>query len=137
MKKCRLSVVLNPASGAKQGRALWDNVGAPLVRFSQQLARGDWLEWTGDARETRSADDGERIGRDLRQRWKSEGASDGRREVLVVLGGDGTVHELLNGLLLNGEGRVERKKDVDLVLMWVTRTWRLEPCRDRSCTTLC
>ncbi|GAA6008768.1 uncharacterized protein JCM10292_004663 [Rhodotorula paludigena] len=117
MKKCRLSVVLNPASGAKQGRALWDNVGAPLVRFSQQLARGDWLEWAGDVLETRAAGDGERIGRDLRQRWKSEGASDGRREVLVVLGGDGTVHELLNGLLLNEEGRVERTKDVDLVLI--------------------
>ncbi|KPV74551.1 uncharacterized protein RHOBADRAFT_54357 [Rhodotorula graminis WP1] len=95
----RLSVVLNPHAGARQAEASWRTAAALLH------ARGLSVDEEAVSR-TERAGDGERIGRELRQRWSGDGERAQGREVLVVLGGDGTVHEVLNGLLLVGSGGI-------------------------------
>ncbi|GAA5902055.1 hypothetical protein JCM8208_006675, partial [Rhodotorula glutinis] len=100
--RVRLSVVLNPHAGARQAEASW-RIAAALLR-----ARGLAVD-EGTVSRTERAGDGERIGRELRERWTGESEQAWGREVLVVLGGDGTVHEVLNGLLLldGGCGEVD------------------------------
>ncbi|GAA5855966.1 hypothetical protein JCM9279_001389 [Rhodotorula babjevae] len=96
----RLSVVLNPHAGARQAETSWRTAAAFL------RAQGLVVDEEAMSR-TERAGDGERIGRELRERWIGEGERAQGREVLVVLGGDGTVHEVLNGLLLGGGGGSE------------------------------
>jgi len=86
---------------------------------------------------TERAGDGERIGRELRERWTGEGERAQGREVLVVLGGDGTVHEALNGLLLLGDGSGEEGDEalwegagrVEVVLLYVARSPQPSRCQ--------
>ncbi|GAA5938275.1 hypothetical protein JCM10213_003251 [Rhodosporidiobolus nylandii] len=112
----RLSVVLNPSSGAGKAREVWRNVEAQLKEAAQggddpKEREGSWLEW--EVQETEKAGDGERIGRELAQRFEEDSTE---RHALLVLGGDGTVHEVLNGLLVRESGRIA-KEEVELVLV--------------------
>lgn len=66
--------------------------------------------------ETQKENDGVRIGRQIR----STTAGSGGNRTIIVLGGDGTVHELLNGLLLDDQGKsYEDEQETDLVLLYV------------------
>ena len=99
--QARLVVVINAHSGARKAQQLWDEVTAPLLRY----ALPSHISFDDDVRYTKSEGDGERIGRELRQQQAMEGSGSLRRLVLLVLGGDGTVHEALNGLLVDEHGR--------------------------------
>ncbi|BGP49320.1 Protein transport protein bos1 [Rhodotorula kratochvilovae] len=102
-----LSVILNPRAGTGNAETLWATAAALLK------GRGPSVEGSAVER-TATEGDGTRIGRALRGRFaasassaQADGAEEGEtgeagREVLVVVGGDGTVHEVLNGLLLDG-----------------------------------
>ncbi len=80
----RYAVILNPISGRGRGRRLRPRLEALLQ------ARG--VEY--ELRETRGPGDAVRLAREARQ----AGA-----EVVVAVGGDGTVHEVVNGLEGDGE----------------------------------
>lgn len=99
-RRNRLVVVLNAHSGARRAKELWQDIAEPLLRYAlpEDISYDDEY-----VQETRSPGDGERIGRSLRQEaiLGSYGTL-----VLLVAGGDGTVHELLNGLLLDEEHSV-------------------------------
>ncbi|GAA6015569.1 hypothetical protein JCM11491_007159 [Sporobolomyces phaffii] len=86
-----VEIVSNPASGHGYSNALLNDVVRPLLRP---------LEGNGSLRvrswETQSSGDGERVGREL--------ASEvGEDKAVIVFGGDGTVHEVLNGAIPRGE----------------------------------
>lgn len=102
-----VDIVLNSQSGHGYSAALLNNVVLPLLKGVE--------DWVGETKvwETRKEGDGERIAREICER---EGEGDEKKTVLVM-GGDGTVHEVLNGALMRG-GNVE-KEDLDLVLMYV------------------
>ncbi|BGP49336.1 hypothetical protein JCM10450v2_005224 [Rhodotorula kratochvilovae] len=103
----RLSVVLNPRAGAGNAEELWATAASLLQK------QGVSVE-AGVVERTEKEGDGARIGRALQGRFaaaassvRADGAEEGEageagREVLVIVGGDGTVHEVLNGLLLDG-----------------------------------
>ncbi|GAA5971065.1 hypothetical protein JCM8115_006135 [Rhodotorula mucilaginosa] len=101
--EARLVVVINAHSGACKAQQLWEDVMSPLLHY----ALPGHFSFDGDVRYTKSEGDGERIGRELRQQQQAttEGSGSSRRLVVLVLGGDGTVHEVLNGLLVDEHGR--------------------------------
>lgn len=99
--EARLVVVINAHSGARKAQQLWEDVTASLLRYALPCH----FSFDGDVRYTKSEGDGERIGRELRQQATAQGSGSSRRLVLLVLGGDGTVHEVLNGLLVDEHGR--------------------------------
>lgn len=102
--QARLVVVINAHSGARKAQHLWDEVTAPLLRY----ALPSRVSFDDDVRYTKSEGDGARIGRELREQQAMEGSRSSdttQRLVLLVLGGDGTVHEVLNGLLVDEHGR--------------------------------
>ncbi|GAA6036772.1 hypothetical protein JCM8097_003472 [Rhodosporidiobolus ruineniae] len=78
----------------------WDDWDGRIDAPSDGKEKDSWLSWT--VVETKKAGDGERIGRKMVQRvLKADKDRPGvrPREAALVLGGDGTVHELLNGVL--------------------------------------
>ncbi|GAA6053396.1 hypothetical protein JCM3770_002303 [Rhodotorula araucariae] len=102
-----LSVVVNPRAGSGRADALWTTAAAVLCARGVPVSRDAGAVVERTAREG----DGARIGRALGARIGSSGADPGaaaavrgQSEVLVVVGGDGTVHEVLNGLLLDDAG---------------------------------
>ncbi|GAA5890175.1 hypothetical protein JCM6882_009249 [Rhodosporidiobolus microsporus] len=115
-ERYKVNVVVNPASGNKTAKE-WQTLVESLLR----LARGDsysdyhgfhrddegvdsWL--TFSSVETAGEGDGEKIGERIAKEFKAQKGNKSR-SATVVLGGDGTVHELLNGL-----GSVEHVKAV-------------------------
>ncbi|GAA5929937.1 acylglycerol kinase family protein [Sporobolomyces koalae] len=95
----RVELVLNPKSGHGYATALLDDVVKPLLApFVQDLR-----VW-----ETLAENDGERIGREIIQ------ARGGQDTTVIIFGGDGTVHEMLNGAVLPKESKPSR---LDLVLI--------------------
>lgn len=102
-EEARLVVVINAHSGARKAQQLWDEVTAPLLHH----ALPSHISFDDDVRYTKSEGDGERIGRELREQAMegSRSSNTTQRLVLLVLGGDGTVHEVLNGLLVDEHGR--------------------------------
>ncbi|GAA5877659.1 hypothetical protein JCM3774_005374 [Rhodotorula dairenensis] len=99
--RARLVAVVNSHSGACKAQQLWDDVVAPLLGYALPSNIG----FDGTVQHTESAGDGERIGRELRQPPDATTDAEEERLVLLVLGGDGTVHEVLNGLLLDQDGK--------------------------------
>ncbi|BGP33152.1 hypothetical protein JCM10296v2_004944 [Rhodotorula toruloides] len=108
-----LTVILNPSAGSRHAHQLWTNLVRPILSHLLSLAHNDsWLHWSGEVEETRDVRDGERIGREIARQ-----ARRGRKEVLVVFGGDGTVHEVLNGVLMREDGVLRKDVEVELVLI--------------------
>ncbi|GAA5862207.1 hypothetical protein JCM1840_001677 [Sporobolomyces johnsonii] len=105
------AVALNPACGSYLARPYFYHI----VKF--------WLEgavhWAKEGvRETKKEKDGERIGRELVESWRAEEGEE--RKTVLVMGGDGTVHEVLNGMLLGEEGEGDKeaaKVLVDLIVI--------------------
>lgn len=113
-RDARLVAIVNSHAGACRAQQLWARVVLPLLDY----ALPSDVTFDGTVRRTESAGDGERIGRELRRPVPAADAEE-QRLVLLVLGGDGTVHEVLNGLLLDEAGREHepRGQPVELVLM--------------------
>ncbi|PRQ73475.1 hypothetical protein AAT19DRAFT_16228 [Rhodotorula toruloides] len=108
-----LTVILNPSAGSRHALQLWANLVQPILIYFLSLSHNNsWLDWSGEVEETRDVRDGERIGREIARQ-----ARKGRKEVLVVFGGDGTVHEVLNGVLMRQDGEVSEGVEVELVLI--------------------
>lgn len=119
-----LTVILNPSAGSRHAPQLWTNLVRPILsHFLSSAQNNSWLDWSGEVEGTRDARDGERIGREIARQ-----AKEGRKEVLLVFGGDGTVHEVINGLLVREDGSVREGIEVELVLMCV-RLLATPPCR--------
>lgn len=93
MSPRKIQIVLNPASGCQLSQSLVDLHIKPLLvscsRSSVEVV----------IRRTEGEGDGVRIGREIRQEWMSFGVERGMVDIVLV-GGDGTTHELLNGLYL-------------------------------------
>jgi len=82
----RLIIVVNPASGSRQASRV-------VMEAKPQLESGDTKVVI---RETRSRGDAMEIAR---------GVEPGHNDVFVAVGGDGTVHEVINGVMLREDGR--------------------------------
>lgn len=99
-----ISLIVNPAAGARQASAFTQNVVLPLLKLAGIRAT---------LHETEEEEDAARIAREI---LENEECPD---KVLCVLGGDGTVHEVLNGLLIR-EGELKGPEgDVEMILMYV------------------
>ncbi|BGP25620.1 sphingosine kinase 1 [Rhodotorula toruloides] len=108
-----LTVVLNPSAGSRRARQLWSNLVRPLLsHFLSHNNNSEWLGWDGGVQETQDVRDGERIGREIATQ-----ATEGRKEVVMVFGGDGTIHEVLNGVSVREDGSVREHVEVELVLL--------------------
>ncbi|GAA6010704.1 hypothetical protein JCM10207_005805 [Rhodosporidiobolus poonsookiae] len=115
-----IDVVLNPHAGKGNGAAKqwWRSVVLPILSEISGWADSgtddllSWKEW-----ETEKAGDGERVGREIAERLKSgDEEVTGRKHALMVLGGDGTTQEVLNGLLVGEDGET-RLVPVELVVL--------------------
>jgi diacylglycerol kinase (ATP) len=81
----QLHVIVNPMSGNGRTRSAWPTIARRLQRLGFDV----------DFRMTESAGDGVRLGREAIERGVSE---------VVVVGGDGTLNEVVNGLFLGSQG---------------------------------
>ncbi|CAO1634872.1 unnamed protein product [Parajaminaea phylloscopi] len=81
-----VEAIINPVSGARGAQALWRDVVRPRLTDVGVVVPHE--------HETRAQGDGIRIGREIRKRM----AATGQVANIVVLGGDGTTHEVLHGL---------------------------------------
>jgi len=107
-KRRKIDLVFNPKSGHGHSSALLNDVVKPLLKPFEEFGLFNLRVW-----ETKEKNDGERIGREI----ATEDEEDDR--TVIVLGGDGTVHEILNGAVLK-DGKVQGgKSKLDLVLMCV------------------
>jgi diacylglycerol kinase family enzyme len=98
-------VVLNSFCGYQQAQRCYDEVVQPLLRHAQ---------FHVELHETMSAGDGTRIGKQLRE------VSRTRKVDLIVLAGDGTVGEILNGLAFDEAGEFGWPPDqIELCIMYV------------------
>ncbi|CAO3676311.1 unnamed protein product [Umbelopsis ramanniana] len=85
----KIHAVLNPVSGLRQSQENWKNIIAPMLRLSG-IADDSVILHT-----TKAAMDGKRLAKDLALNVlaKSE-----EPVILLCIGGDGTLHEVINGL---------------------------------------
>lgn len=81
----RLHVIVNPMSGDGSTRRAWPTIDRRLTRLGYQF----------DFRMTESTGDGERLGREAVEAGVDE---------VVVVGGDGTLNEVVNGLFTASHG---------------------------------
>lgn len=100
----QLHLIVNPAAGARRALPFARNVVLPLLEAAGVETK---------LHETEGVEDAARIAREL-----SRGSQAGIRNIAVV-GGDGTVHEVLNGLLMVEGELVKPKTEVHLVLLYV------------------
>ncbi|KAE8225596.1 hypothetical protein CF319_g1674 [Tilletia indica] len=112
MSKIQLHVVLNPASGVPGlSRKLFESEIAPLLAQQSHI--------TVVKHETRSEGDGVRIGREVQD---SIAQSILPTVYAVLLGGDGTTHEFLNGLILKEDDSDSNTKPLANVQLAVVPT---------------
>lgn len=100
-----LHLIINPAAGARTASAYHAQVVAPLLELAGVKA---------EVHETKAVDDAGVIAREIVKQAKGE------KVVLGLLGGDGTTHEALNGLLLGEDERGQLSKppgDVEVVIV--------------------
>ncbi|GAA5879680.1 hypothetical protein JCM16303_004130 [Sporobolomyces ruberrimus] len=102
----RIDLVYNPKSGHGYSSALLNDVVKSLLKPLEENGLIETKVW-----ETTGENDGERIGREISQK-----GGNGERTVLV-LGGDGTIHEVLNGAVLKREGTEIDSSKLDLVVI--------------------
>ncbi|CBQ69206.1 conserved hypothetical protein [Sporisorium reilianum SRZ2] len=94
----RIEIVANPASGSKLALSLAEQHVRPLLLSSLGSSSPDDIR----IRQTESAADGVRIGSEIARDYLTSFASAEDSVLdLVLIGGDGTTHELLNGLYLS------------------------------------
>lgn len=96
----RISIIVNSKAGPDSARieAFLKTILEPLLQLTSTEHTMHWTQGVGDAG---------RIGREI-LRGKQQAT-------IAVLGGDGTVHELLNGVLLDEAN--QQKAQLDLVLL--------------------
>ncbi|GAA5984585.1 hypothetical protein JCM11641_006558 [Rhodosporidiobolus odoratus] len=94
-----LTVVLNPAGGSQRSYELWKEA-------EDVLQKVDVKRLTWEVVETKGKEDAERIGRELAVKVRQDQGE--TKQALMILGGDGTVHEVLNGLLVREGGEVAK-----------------------------
>ncbi|GAA6059739.1 hypothetical protein JCM10212_001947 [Sporobolomyces blumeae] len=102
-----VEIVVNEQAGHQLASLYLDTVILPLLE--PFFPRVD-IDYTSS--QTHAAQDGERIGRQIGEKVER----DARETVVVVLGGDGTVHEVLNGAFLRRDGSL-RQLDLDIVVI--------------------
>ncbi|ORY69134.1 hypothetical protein BCR35DRAFT_326432 [Leucosporidium creatinivorum] len=96
-------VIINPSAGARTASNYAHKVVIPLL----ELAGAKSEVW-----KTTKAGDGERVAREILE--KGEG---GEERTLLLLGGDGTTHEVLNGLLLKDGELQEGQSRTNLIIV--------------------
>lgn len=97
-----IAFIINSSAGAAKAREFFDGVIRPLV----ECAGVTW-----EAHDTKGVDDAGAIGKKLVEEGK---------KTIAVLGGDGTVHELVNGVLLGDDGELRSPPpEVELILLCV------------------
>ncbi|CDW97703.1 hypothetical protein, partial [Sporisorium scitamineum] len=102
----RIEIVVNPASGSKLATSLAEQHVRPLLLSSLGSTSSEDVR----IRQTESAADGVRIGSEIAHDWHNSDTEDGSALDLVLIGGDGTTHELLNGLYLSqSDGEVSQR----------------------------
>lgn len=104
-----MHVVLNPVGGHGEARRYYSAVVEPIL--AQIPSRRVLLH------ETQAEGDGRRIGQLLCQENELH---------LVVIGGDGTVGEVLNGLMLGSNGETLRAGNAELCIMYVSTAYSLD-----------
>lgn len=103
----RVEIITNPKSGHGYSSALLNDVVKPLLKPFEEFGHFEVR-----VSETTGKNDGERIGTDITAR------SGEKDTTVIVLGGDGTVHEVLNGAVLSKQGEPRRGgSNLDLVLV--------------------
>ena len=95
MASRQVEIVVNPASGARLGLSLVETHIKPILQASLSTC-------TVRVRQTESEGDGVRLGNGIIHDYLSCSSTNAPGGVLdiVLVGGDGTTHELLNGLFL-------------------------------------
>lgn len=125
-ERYHLTVVLNSNSGAGKAKESWEVVeellklatgGADLYGYDDESERVEsWL--TCSLVQTLGESDGERVRNFMRATSHAE-----KKQALLVFGGDGTLHDLVNGLLsVDEDGNVSRVA-LDLVLQYVSTSF--------------
>ncbi|GAA5832550.1 hypothetical protein JCM11251_001366 [Rhodosporidiobolus azoricus] len=125
IERYKANIVVNPASGAKTAKewlslvesllsvACGGSLPYPGDDYKEEPAEDAWLKWA--ISETAAEGDGERIGQQIAQEIKEQ--QDGSsKSATIVLGGDGTVHELINGLLSVSDNGGVKSIPTDLVV---------------------
>lgn len=85
--KRHVDIILNPSAGGGRAGSFCKRVVVPLLEFASVSSR---------VLESQGVDDAGRIARELVQEDRVAGIE----RAVAVLGGDGTTHEILNGVLL-------------------------------------
>lgn len=100
----QIFLVHNPASGAKTAGQLLD-----IIR--PRLAKHHPIEF-----KTESEGDGERVGQEIRKQIEGRAGESHSQATIILSGGDGTTHEVLNGLYDRGHSN-DTLPEVRLVIV--------------------
>lgn len=99
--KRRLTAIINPKSGAKGGNYTW-NILKPLLQISQEAKLIEWDSVIVTERPLHACEEAAKLQRSILESQfisSTDNVSPPKEHVLICVGGDGTLHEIINGLM--------------------------------------